>query len=202
MRRTLTCWIPTLDEVVLRHDVSHRQAVIDKLTIDAASIGLPADCVEFRRIHTGALIDLEKRPLPTTNQPPLSPAEQAFELAARCAYEATRALYAQIGDLRPKPWEDTPEEQRRSVLRRVEAVARGETDSQLHESWMRDKLAAGWVFGFEMRPNATPPTHPLLVPYDQLPIKHQLKDGLFHKVVCAVLSQFLKLAPDGTFTIP
>ena len=66
---------------------------------------------------------------------------------------------------------------------------------------MRDKLADGWVFGFEKRPEATPPTHPCLVPYDQLPREQQLKDALFQGVVRVVLDQFFAKNPDGTFPL-
>lgn len=131
-------------------------------------------------------------------QQPLLSSEQAVELAARCAHEANRAWCMQIGDLTQQPWDDAPEWQRHSARRGVAAVARGESSVQLHESWMRDKLAAGWVFGFEKRPEAT---HPCLVPYDQLPRDQQLKDALFQGVVRVVLGQFFAQNPDGTFPL-
>lgn len=137
----------------------------------------------------------------TLNASPLLTTGQAIELAARCAHEANRAWCAQIGDLSQKSWDEAPEWQRHSALRGVEAVARGESSEQLHESWMRDKLAAGWVFGFEKRPEATPPTHPCLVPYDQLPSEQRVKDALFRGVARSVLAQFIESAPDGTFAL-
>lgn len=133
------------------------------------------------------------------NDAPLLTTGQAFELAARCAHEANRAWCAQIGDHSQKHWDDAPDWQRSSALRGVEAVARGESSEQLHKSWMRDKVAAGWIFGTEKLPEAKPPTHPCLVPYGQLPPEQRIKDALFRDVARAVLAQFIEPMPDGTF---
>ena len=73
----------------------------------------------------------------------------------------------------------------------------GETPEQLHESWMRDKLTAGWVYGPEKQPDANPPTHHCLVPYADLPPVHRVKDGIFRSVVRAMLAQLgPHLLPD------
>jgi hypothetical protein len=50
------------------------------------------------------------------------------------------------------------------------------------------KSAAGWVYGEEKNPNATPPTHPCIVPFDHLPKVQQVKDALFRAVVHAAAS--------------
>lgn len=61
------------------------------------------------------------------------------------------------------------------------------TSAIVHESWMRDKLAAGWVYGPEKRPDATPPTHPCLVPYAELPEAQRAKDAIFRDVTLTTL---------------
>jgi hypothetical protein len=48
---------------------------------------------------------------------------------------------------------------------------------------MAEKLSSGWVFGEEKDPNADPPTHPCLVPFEELPTDQRLKDVLFQSVV-------------------
>lgn len=118
---------------------------------------------------------------------PIITKEQVIELAAQVAHEANRAWCDLNGDPSQKPWNEAPEWQRHSAVRGVEATLRGETSEQLHESWMRDKLAAGWVYGPEKQPDAQPPTHPCLVPYADLPPVRRVKDVLFRDVTLATL---------------
>lgn len=44
-----------------------------------------------------------------------------------------------------------------------------------------------WGYGDVKDPDATPPTHPCIVPFDQLPREQQIKDALFRSVVKAVI---------------
>ena len=53
-----------------------------------------------------------------------------------------------------------------------------------HESWMRQKVTDGWVFGAEKNPDRK--EHPCLVPFDQLPREQQAKDFIFRAVVHAL----------------
>jgi hypothetical protein len=56
---------------------------------------------------------------------------------------------------------------------------------------MREKLETGWRYGKVKNEEAR--THPLLVPFDELPPAEQAKDHLFISIVRA-LSRFV----DGT----
>jgi hypothetical protein len=59
-------------------------------------------------------------------------------------------------------------------------------DSASHDSWMAQKIADGWVYGPEKDPDATPPTHHCIVPFDELPKVQQAKDALFRSIVHAL----------------
>ena len=48
------------------------------------------------------------------------------------------------------------------------------TASENHDSWMRCRLSAGWVYG-EVK-DVKAKTHPDLVPFDKLPLVEQNKD--------------------------
>jgi hypothetical protein len=106
---------------------------------------------------------------------------------AELCHEANRA-YCRIAmhDETQKPWNEAAEWQRESAVNGV-AFARsgGATPAEQHAAWSADKFAAGWVFGPEKNPDAVPPTHPCLVPYDELPVAQQRKDALFQAIVAA-----------------
>jgi hypothetical protein len=48
---------------------------------------------------------------------------------------------------------------------------------------MAEKVAAGWVYGEVKDPDAKPPTHPCIVPFEELPPEQQFKDVLFKTIV-------------------
>jgi hypothetical protein len=50
-----------------------------------------------------------------------------------------------------------------------------------HESWLREKVADGWVYGPTKDPARK--QHPCLVPFAELPREQQAKDYLFRAVV-------------------
>jgi len=108
---------------------------------------------------------------------------------ARVAHEANRAYCATIGDTTHAPWEHAPEWQKRSALGGVklhlDSLAQGQTvpPQDAHAAWMMDRKAQGWLFGPVKDPEKK--THPLLRPYNQLPVEEQLKDYLFGAVVSA-----------------
>jgi hypothetical protein len=105
------------------------------------------------------------------------------------AYEAGRGYDHVIGDpwVDP-PWPGLPQWYRDTVISAVRAVRRrGLSARELHEYWRSQYRQLGWVHGEVKDEHASPPTHPCLVPYDQLPRKHQVKDALFRDTVLMVL---------------
>lgn len=106
---------------------------------------------------------------------------------AKIAHEVNRAWCAYNGDNSQPGWDDAPDWQRSSAINGV-AFHRANPDagdSASHDNWMAEKIAAGWVYGPEKLPDAKPPTHHCIVPFDQLPPDQQFKDRLFRTIVHA-----------------
>lgn len=105
---------------------------------------------------------------------------------ARVAHEVNRAYCEALGDSSQLRWEEAPGWQRDSALLGVQ-LHRNNHDAgpqASHESWMRQKVEDGWVYG-PMK-DATAKTHPCIVPFDQLPREQQAKDFIFRGVVLAL----------------
>lgn len=109
---------------------------------------------------------------------------------AQVAHEANRAWCEANGDMSQPAWGDAPEWQRESAINGVYFHMKNPDsgDSASHDNWMAEKIAAGWVYGEEKNPDATPPTHHCIVPFEQLPKVQQIKDALFRAIVHATAS--------------
>ncbi len=125
---------------------------------------------------------------------------------ARVCHEANRAVQIISGDpVVSAPWERTPEEIQESSVRGVEAALAGVSSRTLHEAWMKDKEAAGWIYGPEK--SMLHKTHPCMVDYDDLPEEDRIKDDVFNAIVRAFATSPLfdgKLARrkgDGTILL-
>lgn len=105
---------------------------------------------------------------------------------AKVCHQANKAFCEAIGDTSQKDWDAAEDWQRQSantgVIFRINNPAAGE-DAQ-HNSWMKEKVDAGWVHG-EVK-DADAKTHPCIVPFDQLPKEQQAKDKLFCGIVDAL----------------
>ena len=109
------------------------------------------------------------------------------EALARIAHEVNRAWCEFNGDTSQPAWDDAPEWQRSSAINGM-AFHRANPnagDSASHDSWMAEKVAAGWVHGNVKDPDASPPTHPCIVPFEELPRDQQFKDRLFRTIAHA-----------------
>jgi hypothetical protein len=113
--------------------------------------------------------------------------EQIYDIARVC-HDANRAWCKSAGDHSQSAWEAAPSWQQDSAINGARFLLEN-PDASLsaqHENWMAEKIANGWVHGTEKNPDATPPTHPCLVPYDQLPEHQRKKDALFCAIVKAL----------------
>ncbi len=122
--------------------------------------------------------------------PPAATTVAQILVIAKVCHEANRAYCATLGDSSQPPWEDAPAWQRESAIKGVDhALANaGAKPSDSHQSWLREKEAAGWKYGPVKDPEKR--EHPCFVAYDQLPPEQRAKDALFLAVVRA-------LAPRG-----
>lgn len=119
---------------------------------------------------------------------PLSGTE-AVRIAMIC-HEANRAFCEYNGDNSQPTWADAPEWQKNSAIDGVRFHNNNPDagDSASHDNWSRSKVTDGWVYGEVKDPEATPPTHPCLVPFEELPADQQFKDKLFRTIVHAALA--------------
>lgn len=105
-----------------------------------------------------------------------------LDVAMLC-HEVNRSFCQILGDLTQQPWAQAPAWQQDSavngVLHRLEHPEAPASAS--HESWLVEKVAAGWVYGPMKDPEAK--THPCMRPYAELPIEQRQKDALFCAVV-------------------
>lgn len=109
------------------------------------------------------------------------------ESVARICHEANRAFCRFLGDDSQPAWDDAPDWQRSSAINGVRFHLNNPDagDSASHDNWMAEKVAAGWVYGETKDPDATPPTHHCIVPFERLPRDQQFKDSLFRTIVHA-----------------
>lgn len=107
---------------------------------------------------------------------------------AQVAHEANRAYCAAIGDTSQVAWADAPDWQKESAVNGVKMhVANpAATPENSHESWLAEKVAAGWVYGPVK--DAEKKTHPCCVPYAQLDAQQRAKDYIFRGVVHAMVA--------------
>jgi hypothetical protein len=109
-----------------------------------------------------------------------------IESIAQVCHEANRVWCVENGDNSQKPWAEAEKWQRESARKgvnfRMENPDAGH-DAQ-HNSWMEEKVAAGWVHG-EVK-DAELKTHPCIVPFADLPAYQQKKDALFCAIVDAL----------------
>ena len=89
---------------------------------------------------------------------------------------------AEICHIVNKAYCDAPDWQKESAINGVKFHMENDvTPEQSHESWMREKLDNGWVYGYEK--NADKKEHPCMVLYNDLPEEQRMKDKLFKAVV-------------------
>lgn len=105
------------------------------------------------------------------------------EKIAKAAHEINRAYCQALGDNSQPSWEDAPEWQKQSAINGVLFHFQNPDakPSHSHECWLKEKEAAGWIYGPEKDPEKK--QHPCMVPYEQLPVEQKAKDFLFSAVV-------------------
>ena len=109
-----------------------------------------------------------------------------IEAIAKVAHETNRAYCQSIGDNTQMPWDQAPMWQKTSAVSGVQFHLDNPTagPSGSHESWPKEKLAAGWKYGPVK--DADKKEHPCCVEYSLLPVEQQVKDALFVGVVHAM----------------
>jgi hypothetical protein len=110
--------------------------------------------------------------------------KKQIEICAEAAHEMNRIYCESQSDFTQVRWCDAPEWQRASSINGVAGVLAGATPEQSHESWLAEKIAAGWKYGAVK--DVEVKTHPCCVPYAELPPEQQRKDQLYIATVKAI----------------
>lgn len=122
----------------------------------------------------------------------------SFRDVASIAYEANRRLRHVIGDGSDlPPWRDAGETKRDGLEAGVGFHVEHPDASPVaaHQAWLDRKVADGWVYGLQEDAEASPPTHPNILPYDDLPDEQKAKDYLFRGIVHSLWPFIVKPAP-------
>ena len=95
-----------------------------------------------------------------------------------------------------KPWEELGAGEKNGRINAIRKIASGEiqTPRQSHEAWMKDRRAAGWVYG--VTKDEDNKTHPCLVEYEELPEEQRVKDDIFFSIVYGLLERDVKILFD------
>ena len=106
-----------------------------------------------------------------------------IEVIASICHEANRVFCEYLGDTSQPTWENAPDWQQKSAITGVNFHLNNDNTkpSDSHDSWLKEKLNDGWVYG-ELK-NPVYKTHPCIVPFDELPKEQQFKDVLFSTIV-------------------
>lgn len=101
-----------------------------------------------------------------------------IECIAQSAHEMNRAFNRLMGDSSYPAWHSAPEWMKGSAKTSVMLIAEHDTaPQQLHDLWVASKVADGWTLGSVK--DFTNKIHPCLIPYDQLPEEHRIKDEMW-----------------------
>ena len=114
------------------------------------------------------------------------PPPEKIEKIARTAHDAIRGWRLANGQDGIPEWADAPDWMVSATKESVIAVLQDPdmAASTQHEQWMAGKLRDGWTLGAVKDPDAK--THPLLIPFDQLPEVERMKDTLMITIVAAL----------------
>jgi len=103
---------------------------------------------------------------------------------AKICHETNRLYCESIGDRSQTVWEGAENWQQESAVKGVILHLTGDHGPEAsHESWMKEKIETGWVYGTEKNPEKK--THPCMVTFKGLPKDQQRKDVLFRNIVHA-----------------
>jgi len=102
----------------------------------------------------------------------------AIDDIARVCHEACRAAAAADGDTDRPTWADAPEWQKDTTRKGVRYIQEhpDAPAGALHQAWIDEKKSDGWVYGKVK--DAEKKTHPMMIPYTELPLIEKVKDHL------------------------
>lgn len=115
-----------------------------------------------------------------------------IDACAMAAHEMNRVFNRLMGDTSYPVWEQAPEWAKNTARYSVIAIAEHDyTPTQLHESWVAEKRAQGWILG--NKKDFDNKIHPCLVPYAELPEDQRIKDDMWCANVRIMLDAFWRI---------
>ncbi|HBZ96064.1 MAG TPA: hypothetical protein DEO91_20950 [Pseudomonas sp.] len=101
---------------------------------------------------------------------------------AGAAHALIASISQEFGDT-AVAWEDAGEGYQQGIIAGVTAYFENPdlTPELEHQKWVEAKQADGWVHGDAI--DTTPKTHPLLLPFAELPVEHRVKAAILHAAV-------------------
>lgn len=113
--------------------------------------------------------------------------EQAIERIARVMHEAMRAWQAANGEIVAPAWSRAPKWMKESTVKSVVWRMKNPAAplSAQHDQWVAQKKADGWKRG--RIKDASRRTHPMMIPYADLPEVEKRKDALANAVIDSLI---------------
>lgn len=115
-----------------------------------------------------------------------TPSPETLDAIARTVHEALRAWAGAHGQHDIPAWDDAPDwmhaSTRESIMHTFENG--GADGRSQHEQWLQQKQRDGWRHGPVK--DAAAKTHPLMIPYDDLPDWERRKDRLINAIAKAL----------------
>lgn len=107
-----------------------------------------------------------------------------IDTIAKVCHDANKAFCETNKDWSQFSWEVSPEWQKESCRAGVKYPLDNPNSapSDSHNNWLKVKQETGWVYGTIKDAVAVPPTHPCIVPFEQLPDKQKMKDFIFQAI--------------------
>lgn len=106
---------------------------------------------------------------------------------AQAAYSVLREYSRHLGDTSLLPWPAVPLSHKDSIRNGVVGIfTRNDTPEESHKSWLKQKFDEGWKYGSVK--DVEKKEHPCMLPYNELPLHHLMKDTIFGAVVRGFVS--------------
>jgi hypothetical protein len=112
------------------------------------------------------------------------------EAVGRVVHEATAALKVAFSEPDSMPhWDEAPQIMRDlsvGAVRFRRANPQAAPGAQ-HSEWVRERTEAGWTYGPVK--DSLKKTHPLMVPFEQLPVQEKIKSAVLLSIIDAMLDK-------------
>ena len=101
------------------------------------------------------------------------------EEVARVIHGAQRQYQAVLDDPMPsEPWDALEQWAKDGLIRAVRMIRDGASPHDIHAEWVQSRKDLGWEYGEHKNPQAEPPTHPCILPWNELSEEQRYKDIL------------------------